>query len=136
MIREGPRECVDSRYSEQVLFQDLDVYKLSLQLAIDVHHLTLTFPKAGGYSLGDQMRRAANSVPCNIAEGAMRNNPKEFIQYIGIARGSCAELRTLLAIGEGVGYLNEPSDMSIRTERISQMLTALLRTLRRKSDSP
>ena len=118
-----------------MLFQNLDVYKLSLQLAIEVHQLTLKFPKGSGFSLADQMRRAAYSIPCNIAEGALRNNPKEFIQYVGIARGSCAELRTLLAIAEGVEYLADPEDMSAKTERISQMLTALLRTLRRKSET-
>jgi four helix bundle protein len=116
-----------------MLFQELDVYKQGLQLAIDVHKLTETFPKGIGFGLGDQMRRAALSIPCNLSEGAMRNNPKEFIQFVGIARGSCAELRTLLAVAEGVGYLKETKDLAVRTERIRQMLTALLNSLRKKA---
>jgi len=118
-----------------VLFQNLDVYKLSLQLAIELHKATLTFPKGTGYELGDQIRRASSSVPSNIAEGAMRNSPKEFIQYVAIARGSCAELHTQLAIAQGVGIL-ETGDYQAKVERIGQMLTALLKSLRRKSESP
>jgi len=116
-----------------VLFQNLDVYKQSLQLAIDIHKASLTFPKGAGYGLADQIRRAACSIPSNIAEGAMRNNPKEFIQFVGIARGSCAELHTLLSISQGVGYM-EGADFQQRVDRIGQMLTALMRSLRSKLD--
>jgi four helix bundle protein len=116
-----------------MLFQDLDVYKLGLQLAIDTHKLTTTFPRREGYGLGDQLRRAALSIPSNISEGAMRNSPKEFIQFIGIARGSCAELRTLFAVAAGVGYIEESEDLLLTTERVRQMLTALITSLRKKS---
>ena len=132
MIREAGIYC--RGYAEPLLFQNLDVYKLSLQLAIDLHKATLRFPKGTGYELGDQIRRAASSIPSNIAEGAMRNSPKEFIQYVAIARGSCAELHTQLAIAQGVGIL-EAVEFQAKVERVGQMLTALLKSLRSRSES-
>jgi len=115
-----------------VLFQDLDVYKLSVAQAIDVHKLTLAFPKSEGYALADQMRRAAYSIPSNIAEGALRNASREYAHFLGIARGSCAELRTLFTIGHGLGYLGSLQDLESRTEQISKLLTGLHRSVQNK----
>ena len=115
-----------------MLYQELDVFKQSVQLASDLHKATLQFPSRGGPALAGQIQRASVSIPSNIAEGAMRNSSKEFIQFVAIARGSCAELLTLLAICDGVGYLAEASDFENRVQRIRQMLTALQNSLRAK----
>ena len=67
-----------------------------MQLVKVVYQMTSTFPPEERYGLSQQMRRAAVSIPSNLAEGAGRNGIKEYVQFIGIARGSLAELETQL----------------------------------------
>jgi len=73
----------------------------------EIYRLAQGFPKYETYALGDQMRRAAVSVPANIAEGQGRQHPKEFAQHLSIAKGSLAELHTLLIVAWKLGYLDE-----------------------------
>jgi four helix bundle protein len=74
----------------------LDVWKESVDLAVEIYRVTEAFPKSELYSLTSQMRRAAVSVPSNIAEGAARSTGKEFMQFLMIARGSLSELAAIL----------------------------------------
>ena len=69
-----------------------------MQLAKAVYQLTAGFPTEERYGLAQQMRRAAVSIPSNIAKGAGRNGAKEYLHFIGIARGSLAELETQLQL--------------------------------------
>src|ERR1019366_1912804 len=85
-IAKAPLRCADM--INTMIVQNLEVYKLSLALAIDVYRLTATFPKAETFGLVSQLRRAAVSIPCNMAEGGVRNSPKEFAHFVAIARGS------------------------------------------------
>ncbi len=73
-----------------------------------VYELTRCFPAEETYGLAAQLRRAAVSVPSNLAEGAARNGRREFVNFLGIARGSLSELETQLLIATDLGYL--PSD--------------------------
>ncbi|MHB8637664.1 MAG: four helix bundle protein [Fimbriimonadaceae bacterium] len=116
------------------MIQDLDVYKFSLTLAIDVYGLTAHFPKSEEFGLTSQMRRAATSIPCNLAEGAGRNNRKEFAHFVGISRGSCSELQTLVAIAEGVGCLEPSPRIRGEIDRVGRMLTQLRRSLSAKKE--
>ena len=76
--------------------EQLDAWKYATQLVKVVYQMTSTFPPEERYGLSQQMRRAAVSIPSNLAEGAGRNGIKEYVQFIGIARGSLAELETQL----------------------------------------
>ena len=76
-------------------YRDLKVWQESMDLTPEVYRLQRKLPKEETYGLGDQIRRAAVSIPANIAEGHARQHTKEFLQYLAIARGSLAELETL-----------------------------------------
>ena len=75
-------------------FQDLIVWQESMVLAREIYRLVKLLPNEERYGLSDQMRRAAVSIPSNIAEGQARNSTKEFIQFLHIAKGYNAELMT------------------------------------------
>jgi four helix bundle protein len=79
-------------------YRDLEVWKLSLNLVEEIYKATAQFPASENYGLSQQIRRAAVSIPSNIAEGQFRNSPKEFKQFLSIALGSSAELETQLII--------------------------------------
>ncbi len=85
--------------------EQLEAWKATMQLAKVVYQLTSVFPVEERYGLAQQMRRAAVSVPSNIAEGAGRNGAKEFLNFLGIARGSLAELETQLQLAVMLGFL-------------------------------
>ncbi|HEY3166232.1 MAG TPA: four helix bundle protein [Candidatus Binatia bacterium] len=85
----------------------LDAWKLSMDLVIDIYQITEKFPKGERYSLIDQIRRAAISIPSNIAEGAARQTKKEFANYLHMAQGSLSELDTQLDLAKRLGYLDD-----------------------------
>ena len=107
----------------------LDVWKLAIELVCDVYRVTNSFPAREVYSLTDQIRRAAVSIPSNIAEGAARHTKKEFVNYLHMAQGSLSELDTQSEIAKRLGYLNESSWANIdgQLERIDKMLSGLIR---------
>lgn len=72
--------------------EELDVFKLAHELALKVYKVTVKFPREESFNLVSQMRRAASSVGMNLVEGSMRLNSREFRQFVGIARGSAAEV--------------------------------------------
>ena len=112
----------------------LDVWKLSMDLVTHVYRATEEFPKEERYSLTDQIRRAAVSIPSNIAEGAARQTRKEFTNYLHMAQGSLSELDTLLEIAKRLEYvrLNDWNTLDKEMERIDKMLTGLIHHQRRK----
>jgi four helix bundle protein len=85
--------------------KDLDVWKESIDLAKNMYKLTGQFPKEELYNLTSQIRRCAVSIPSNIAEGAARKSKKEFINFLYVALGSCAELETQLIISKELGFI-------------------------------
>jgi four helix bundle protein len=110
----------------------LEVWQAAMELAVKVYQLTARFPKEEKYGLTSQMRRAAVSVPSNIAEGEGRESDKELIQFLCHSRGSLFEMETQLEIGRQLGYSTTKDCNEIRREtaRIGQMLNGLMRSVR------
>jgi four helix bundle protein len=109
---------------------DLKVWQASIQLVKEIYVVTSAFPKEETYGLVSQMRRAAISIPSNIAEGAARGGTKEFIHFLGMARGSLSELETQLYISRELGFVSNAQDVDVRIEEIFRMLAGLLASLR------
>ena len=82
-------------------FRDLRVWQSGMELVVQVYRLTQSFPREEQYGLTSQMRRAAVSVPSNIAEGHARESSKEYLNHLSIVQGSLAELQTQIEIAEG-----------------------------------
>ena len=93
--------------------KDLNVWKMSIDLVMDIYRITKAYPKEEQYGLVHQMKRAAVSVPSNIAEGAARLHPREFIQFLNIAKGSLSELETQLLISGKLDFVKEDVYTSI-----------------------
>jgi four helix bundle protein len=87
-------------------YRDLRVWQAAIDLVTKIYEVTRALPNEERYALGDQMRRAAVSIPANIAEGQARRHSKEFLQHLSIAKGSLAELHTLLTVAERLKYLS------------------------------
>jgi len=109
--------------------KDLDVWKKSIDFVTQLYKVTDVFPKEEIYGLTNQMRRAAISVPSNIAEGSARKSNKEFIQFLHIALGSCVEIETQLIISNNLKFMNDESFLELDKERdkIGRMLFGLIR---------
>jgi len=118
-------------------YRDLEVWKRAMTLVTDVYRTTQAFPKDEMYGLTSQVRRAASSIPANIAEGWGRNMTGEYVQFLRIARGSLLELETHIAIAENLGYISHEASRQIacRTEEIGKMLFALIAGVQRKARS-
>lgn len=88
-------------------FEDLFVWQKSIQLVKHIYVLTARGEITRDFSLRDQLRRAAISVPSNIADGYERASRKEYIQFLNIAKGSAGEIRSLLRVAFEIGYLSK-----------------------------
>jgi four helix bundle protein len=113
-------------------FRDLEVWQLGKKIVLRVYQITKAFPREERYGLTAQMRRAAVSIPSNIAEGFNRYNNKEYRQFLYIALGSCAELETQMELACDLGYL----DATERDQLLEQMdfESRMLRNLIKKLD--
>jgi four helix bundle protein len=111
--------------------EELDVFKLSHSLTLEVFEITKTFPEEEKFGLISQMRRAAYSIPMNLMEGAHRLGSKEYRQFVGIAKGSAGEMKYQLLLVKDLKYISEDnySNLKQKYERVSQMLTKLARSL-------
>jgi four helix bundle protein len=98
-----------------------------MDLVIEVYRLTKGFPDSEKFGLISQMNRSAVSVPSNIAEGAGRNNPKEFYQFLGIAKGSLSELETQLEISKRLKFQNNSDFEQLfeLTDHVGRMISKL-----------
>ena len=112
--------------------KDLEVWKVSVEFVTDLYRLTNSFPKSELFSLTNQIRRAAISIPSNIAEGAGRKNTKEFIQFLYIALGSLSELETQLLIAKNIDYLTDDQIDTDKIRSIRVLLSSLIRALTNK----
>lgn len=114
-------------------YKDLIVYRKAYELALRVYRETDGFPDIERYGLAVQMRRAAISIPSNIAEG-YRRGKKEYIQFLKIAHGSCAELETQLSLSKDLGYLEEETFMSLEAlhDEVSRLLSTILKRMAEK----
>lgn len=113
-------------------YRDLVVWQKSMLLAKKVYQQISLLPSDEKYALADQMKRAAISIPSNIAEGEARKSKKEFIQFLSFANGSRAELETQLLLCCEIGYLTryQIEELMMMCEEISKMIYALIKKLR------
>ena len=111
--------------------EDLDVFKLAHQLALEIYEITKGFPEHERFGLISQMRRSASSVPMNLMEGSHRLSTKEYRQFVGIAKGSAGEMKYQLLLAKDLRYMTneEYLDFLGKYERVSQMLTKLAQSL-------
>ena len=113
-------------------FEDLDVWQAAHRLALSVYRLTEAFPPKEMYGLALQMRRAAVSVPSNIAEGFGRAGKREKIQFYNIAQGSLSELRYYCLLSKDLGYINDNSEQLEACNHIARMLQSLMGRIRER----
>ncbi|HEX9024182.1 MAG TPA: four helix bundle protein [Geobacteraceae bacterium] len=116
-------------------FRELLVWQRGRELAVLVYQLTSSNHFSHDYSLRDQMRRAAISIPSNIAEGDERETDKEAIRSFYVAKGSAAELLTQALIAQDIGYLNQ-QQVETLSERCADILRMLANLIRARSRSP
>lgn len=114
---------------------DLIAWQEAIRLVEIVCRDTSRFPSEETFGLKVQMRRAAVSVPSNIAEGSARKTTGELIQFLGIARGSLAELETQFVLAERLGFLFlvETKDAVAQVNRVGKLVSALMRSLQRRA---
>ena len=116
---------------------DLKAWQNAMHLVRRVYAATSTFPQREQFGLTAQLRRAAVSVPSNIAEGAARESAKEFAQFLVIARGSLSEIETQLMIAADLGYLSSESydGLADIVNTAFALIGGLLRSVRAKLSS-
>ncbi len=113
-------------------YRDLKVWQAGIELVDTCYQLTQTFPATENFGLTSQIRRAAVSVPANIAEGKGRNQLGEYVHHLGIANGSLMELETHMIIATRLGYIT-PADLdrfTVQANEIGRMLNGLMTKLK------
>jgi four helix bundle protein len=107
--------------------RDLIAWQKGMQLVKEIYRVTRDFPRDETYGLSGQLRRAAISVPSNLAEGHGRNSRREFHQFVGHARGSLLEVETQIEIARDLGYVSAPvaRNLLAKTDELGRVLTGL-----------
>ena len=113
-------------------YRDLVAWQKAMDLVTEIYRATQTFPAEERYGLVSQMRRAAVSIPSNIAEGHGRQSPGEFRQFVGHARGSLSELETQIEIAAKLAFLAQPTaeQLLMQASEVGRILNGLLTSLR------
>jgi four helix bundle protein len=110
-------------------FEDLEVFQRAYRTSLDLHRVSLAFPKIEQYALADQVRRASKAICANLAEGfaKQRQSPAEYRRFLQMAIGSADEMRVWLRYCLDLGYIDQPTWTGWRDEyqRIARMLTGL-----------
>jgi four helix bundle protein len=114
-------------------YRDLDSWQLAMEIVVDIYRTTRMFPAEEKFGLVTQLRRAAVSIPSNIAEGRGRLGTGEFRRFVSIARGSAAEVETQIAVALALGFTDaeEIASLSAKLDRLSKMLFSLYGSLGR-----
>ena len=112
-------------------YRELTVWRKSMDLTVNVYAITHGFPSAEKFGITSQMRRAAASIPANIAEGQARRTTGEFLQSLGVARGSLAELETFVTLSEELELISNADSGPLLNgcAEINKMLNALMKAL-------
>lgn len=111
--------------------RELRVWQNAMSLVRDVYTVTKAFPIEEQFGLISQLRRAAVSVPSNIAEGAARTSKREFAQFLSVARGSLAEVETQILIAKDLGYLVHDEEILAAISGLLRSISALMRSLKK-----
>ena len=116
-------------------YKDLIAWQKAIRLVLLVYKFTKALPKSEQYVLVSQMRRAAVSIPSNIAEGYARQHRQEYIQFLSVAYASCAELETQLIICQELGYIerNEIDEISKQLVELLKILGTMIKKLKNRS---
>jgi four helix bundle protein len=112
--------------------RDLIAWQEAMNLVEAIYQHTAGFPKDETFGLAVQMRRAAVSVPSNIAEGSARNSTREYYQYLGVATGSLAELETQLELAIRLRYISQNSESIKQVHRVGRLVNALRNSFERR----
>lgn len=115
-------------------FRKLKVWEKAHRLTLDIYKATATFPKDEIYGIISQLRRAASSIPANIAEGYARGTIKQYLNFLSIARGSLAETRYFLILSKDLNYINEDLYLKLdnQCDEIGKMTYAIIKSLEGK----
>jgi four helix bundle protein len=114
--------------------EELEVFKLSHSLVLNVYKLTENFPPEERFGLIQQMRRSAYSIPMNLIEGSNRLSTKEYRRFVGIAKGSAGEISYQVILAKDLGYVPEEvySELKNKYEIVIKMLSNLAKSLAKK----
>ncbi|MFM4828524.1 four helix bundle protein [Aeromonas rivipollensis] len=110
--------------------KQLDVWQQAMVLVKMVYDITASFPREEMFGLTSQMRRAAVSIPSNIAEGCARSSTKEYLHFVAISRGSLSELDTQVDIAIMLGYCDPGSSILMQLQRVGALVGGLHKSLR------
>jgi four helix bundle protein len=113
-------------------FEELEVWKISMELCTEIYKLTNTESFSKDFGLRDQIRRASVSVPSNISEGYERDSKNQFLYFLSIAKGSCGEVRTQLRIAYNLNYLtvNEFEILNNKCTSTSKQIAGFMKYLK------
>lgn len=119
-------------------YRDLTIWQYGMQLVVDVYLQTAHYPSEEKFGLQSQIRRAAVSVPANIAEGHARGTRREYHRFSNISMGSLAELETHILLSDSLGYLSKEQSTELLTkcDELGRMLRGLLKKLASQPSSP
>lgn len=114
---------------------DLRVWQRAKALAVEAYAIARQLPRIEQYALANQIRRAASSIPANIAEGCGRGTSRELVRSLRIARGSLAELHSHLALAAELGYMQSSrfDELEREIDELHRMLNALIASVRKKA---
>jgi four helix bundle protein len=116
-------------------YRDLDAWKQGMELVEDTYKTSVSFPKSELYGLTSQLRRAAISIPANLAEGHSRRTTKAYLNHVSVAIGSQAELETHIELSRRLGFLTPDDSARLATaaSSVGRLLYGLHRALARKA---
>lgn len=119
-------------------YKDLIAWQRGIDLVARVYRVTGKFPKSEQFGLVNQLRRAAVSVPSNIAEGQARLTALEFRQFLGHARGSLSEVYTQIVIGQRLEYIKEEESEPLFTllDELGRLINGLIRAIEKEINHP
>lgn len=131
------KQTVDSREGGTVMnsqkkakrFEDLEVWKKAYKLVLDIYSITKDYPAEEKFGLISQVRRAAISIPANIAEGFKKKGIKDKANFYNIAQGSLEELRYYLILSKDLGYYEQVENLLDLTKTVGRMLHGLIKSL-------
>lgn len=123
--------------STSTYLENLECWQQAKKLAVDMYQISTDGNLNQDYALRDQLRKSAISIASQIANGREQRSASEFIQFLGEAKASAAELRTQLVISREIGYLSEGDylDFEDKINRISAMIGGLIRSIRKRSEN-
>jgi len=119
-------------------FKEFLVWQKSINFVTEIYKETESFSKSEMYGLVSQIRRATVSIASNIAEGNSKRSVPDYVQFLRISRGSCAEVETQLIISKNLGFLNEEKSLKLNQDitEFSKMLNGLINSLKQSTNLP